>query len=269
MNNFENELLEWSLNGEPDEKRLKAEYIIRSLYDKKFVGAPFKLDLRGLGLKSLPECIAALPHIKTVDLSDNALTSLPYSFATLVDVEELDLSSNNFEAVPWQLRNMRALKSLGLSDNRIESIGDEFTRCESLCWLLLNNCGISRIDDDAFSTLGNLTRLDLAYNNIVDLPTRTTGLYKLEYLRLNNNKIERMPDNYANLQSLLVMSLHNNPIDNLDHWFKDPPPRLRDVTLGNSLGNAYADYIVRMRQAGKPVHEYLTYNGGRYVSCSA
>ena len=52
------------------------------------------LDLRSLGLTSLPPEISALTQLQTLNLNNNQLTSLPPEISALTQLRQLNLAGN-------------------------------------------------------------------------------------------------------------------------------------------------------------------------------
>jgi hypothetical protein len=71
------------------------------------LGEPVALSLAGLGLKTLPPCIAELDTLEVLDLSNNRLTHVPAWLAALPRLRKLNLAHNRIKsleplyATPW------------------------------------------------------------------------------------------------------------------------------------------------------------------------
>lgn len=63
-----------------------------------------------------------------------------------------------------------------------------------------------------FTTLIQLTRLDLSKNNLTILPDDFGKLKNLRHLDLYNNKLEHVPISFGNLKSLKYLDLKGNPL---------------------------------------------------------
>lgn len=64
------------------------------------------LNLRGLGLKTLPDCIDKLPKLKTLILNKNHLSELPESVGQLKLLERLELCNNELTRLPESVKNI-------------------------------------------------------------------------------------------------------------------------------------------------------------------
>ncbi len=76
-----------------------------------------KLDLRGLGLKTLPPEIGQLTALTTLDLQRNQLTTLPPEIGQLTALTELQLYQNQLTTLPPEICQLKRLKILYLHDN--------------------------------------------------------------------------------------------------------------------------------------------------------
>ena len=75
------------------------------------------LDLSFFWLRSLPDAIFRIPHLKTLNLYGNHLTS--FSLSHMKNLVSLDLSCNNLTS--FSLSHMENLASLNLYDNKLDT----------------------------------------------------------------------------------------------------------------------------------------------------
>lgn len=142
-----------------------------------------ELVLSNLELTELPETIAALTQLQTLDLRRNQLTELPEAIAALTQLQTLNLSYNQLtlEALAdlWKsLSKLTQLRGLYIWGNKLVSIPEEF--CQ----------------------LRQLKELHIAGNQITSLPERIGELYSLQVLNLQDNELSSLPDSLRNLQNL-------------------------------------------------------------------
>lgn len=109
-----------------------------------------------------------LPHLESLDLSENRITSL---------------YSNSFESC-------QSLKSINLTANDLTAFQQIIAHLSNLLELDLSYNKVTHSD---FSLLPNLTRLYLPFNDIVSLPALPTGLKVLD---LRGNLIGTIGENY-------------------------------------------------------------------------
>ena len=88
-----------------------------------------------------------LTKLRWLRLSENALSSLPDSTAKLSSLVHLDLSHNKFAEIPEVLMDVASLASLIMQHNEIRNISD------AMCGFTLRLC-----------------KLDVRFNEIVDIP---------------------------------------------------------------------------------------------------
>ncbi|XP_059012420.1 toll-like receptor 8 isoform X1 [Mustela lutreola] len=192
---------------------------------------------------------SAVPHIKYLDLTnnrldfddDNALSDLP-------ELEVLDLSYNahyfRIAGVTHRLgfiQNLTQLKVLNLSHNGIYTLTEQDLRSMSLEELIFRGNHLDILwnaEGDKywkiFTSLRNLTRLDLSLNNLhlipneafLNLPQSLTQLY------INNNMLNFF--NWTLLQHfphLHLLDLSGNRLSSLTNSLSKFTPSLRTLLL--------------------------------------
>nr|XP_043625435.1 receptor-like protein 9DC3 [Erigeron canadensis] len=156
------------------------------------------LDLHGTGLQgklpynmvgSLPESLANLTHLITLDLSYNMLSgTLPSWLFTFPSLENIYLDNNMFTGgLPSNWLYLQSLRTLTLSGNQFDG---EVNQGSTI--------------PPSFTQLINLSVLDLSYNKFIgiwDLDTLFSSIPKLIYLQLSYSGLSVMSNNsnwYAN-----------------------------------------------------------------------
>ena len=77
------------------------------------------LDLSYNQLTALPEWLGQLPKLQRLVLSENQLSGLPESIDRLTQLEELELDGNRLKALPQSIRRLRSLTRLCLNENEM------------------------------------------------------------------------------------------------------------------------------------------------------
>jgi len=88
-------------------------------------GSIINLNLKNLGLHSLPKSIANLENLRSLNLSKNHLTSLPDYIAQMMKLRDVYLIDNEFELFPNELLNL-SLRILFMNSNKLQQIPLEF-----------------------------------------------------------------------------------------------------------------------------------------------
>lgn len=120
-----------------------------------------------LNLKSLPESIGYLKHLKGLYGFRNNLSSLPQSIGKLKNLYAIDFGNNLLTSIPETICTLPILQYLHLGHNNLTS--------------LPNNIG----------NLTQLMALELNDNKLTSLPKSIINLQQLEELRLWGNSIPK------------------------------------------------------------------------------
>ncbi|XP_076954851.1 receptor protein kinase-like protein At4g34220 [Bidens hawaiensis] len=140
-------------------------------------------------LGSVPQDLAMLPHLRSLDLSNNSLNgSLPPSIFNCSELESLVLSSNVISGeFPVVVTGLKSLKLLNLSDNAFAGkLPEGLASLKNLTKVSLKNNYFSGGVPGGFD---NLEYLDLSYNLFNETLPDDFGGERLRYLNLSNNKI--------------------------------------------------------------------------------
>lgn len=125
-----------------------------------------KLELFALDqLKSLPDCIGQLSHLRMLNLCANGLESIPESIGKLRNLQYLNLDSNHLRSLPQNFGQLNRLEWLELGQNNLEKL------------------------PKSIGQLANLRYLNLSHNQLKDLPASLYKLKNLTELHLEGNNI--------------------------------------------------------------------------------
>ncbi|KAG7813783.1 hypothetical protein KL921_000057 [Ogataea angusta] len=127
----------------------------------------------------------------------------------LPTIDQIPTSSNphEFSKIHWRL-----LKHLSLTENKITRISEEaFTNLENLSSLDLSYNNLTEIPHSALAKLRNLKSLNLSYNKLVSTKTFPKTLNKLTILNLRGNLLSNL-DTLENATSLEKIDLRQNKL---------------------------------------------------------
>ncbi|ESO91419.1 hypothetical protein LOTGIDRAFT_228841 [Lottia gigantea] len=97
------------------------------------------LDLSNNALEYLPESFGLLFHLQTLMLQRNKLKDLPESFVHLVKLEKIDLSHNQLKDLPEDFGKMEKLSKLNVSHNKLRVLPVSLGGCETLTLILASD----------------------------------------------------------------------------------------------------------------------------------
>ncbi|XP_039484172.1 leucine-rich repeats and immunoglobulin-like domains protein 3 [Drosophila santomea] len=208
------------------------------------------------------EALAALPLLRTLDLSRNQLHSIElnsfpkpnslvhlilsfneitnvneHSFAALNNLTDLELNNNRLSTLPIRVfKNLNRLKKLALNFNQLEINWSTFRGLESMKNLQLKSNKIRALQDGVFYVMHNIETIDLAMNQISSLSRQGLfNLTKLRHLNLSYNAISRIEvDTWEFTQSLEVLDLSNNAINEFKPQHLDCLHRLKTLNLAHN-----------------------------------
>ena len=172
------------------------------------------LNLRSLGLHSIPTEIVQLTQLKCVYLDNNLLQALPKDFTKLSHLQELYLRDNCLKSLPLEILQLTQLRRLSLADNELRSLPKDFGKLTRLQELYLDINQLQALPK-TFGKLTELRELYLSCNPLRALPQDFVQLTKLESLHLRDCQLSALPQNFAILSKLQVVSLAENDIQTL------------------------------------------------------
>lgn len=192
----------------------------------------FGLEIAYLDLSNIPESSglqltdrifakAGLKRVSSITLANSTLKVIHVNaFYGLHHLTQLNLSGNHLTRLePDTFANNTHLERLSLSKNPLETSAykEYFLNIPSLQELDLSGCSLSHLLPTMFSKLTTVTYINLASNNITDLPKATFApLLELEHLDLSSNKLSQLkPDVFEDNLEMVSLKMRNNPLSSL------------------------------------------------------
>ena len=164
-------------------------------------------------LTSLPEDLALLTGLRTLELAHNQLHSLPdNALAELASLKLLDISSNQlreFGTVRGSLRGLCALVKVDLSRNALQCLGPELAHLSALAELNVSGNALRELPAELCACVG-LRTLQASDNQLVALPAAFGRLVCLEELECGQNQLVELPASIGECIALgRIDSRHN------------------------------------------------------------
>ncbi|XP_043929291.1 tsukushi [Protopterus annectens] len=198
------------------------------------------LDLSHNSLQSLQDGSFSNPSLEDIDISNNRLQEINLNiFMPKIHGKpiNIDLSNNEIRSVVNGLNeNIPFIQGFNLSGNRLTSVPN--LKGFLLRYLSLDNNPITKIEENAFSGMVELTHLSLA-----NLPTLTeiasnsfSGLSALQVLDLSGNpQLKALyAEVFSGLLSLQELNLSNTAVNMLPQNILQYLPSVKTITLGNN-----------------------------------
>ncbi|NMX64531.1 protein kinase [Pseudomonas sp. WS 5079] len=189
------------------------------------------LNLSGNALRSLPDDLHRLPHLRVLFCSDNAFTELPVCLGQCQQLSMVGFKANQIEQVPAAALPPQ-LRWLILTDNRIRQL------------------------PDALGERPLLQKLMLAGNRLEQLPASLAQCHNLELLRIASNRLTQLPHWLLTLPRLTWLAYAGNPVESaVDVATDDATPNIpwAELELGQVLGEG-ASGVIR-KALRKPSNE--------------
>ncbi|MFL9989004.1 NEL-type E3 ubiquitin ligase domain-containing protein [Paraburkholderia sediminicola] len=232
-----------------------------------------KLDLSGLGLTSLPDCLHLIHRVTNLSLSRNRLRALPECLGSLRNLELLDLSYNSLEQLPPNTGQLEDLAVLNLRGNRLRELPQEWVQIGSRVVERQRSkldrararvkTGTAGADDEASAGSQTSSSSSLARQPNIIGPAVV--------IRIGENNLP--PESVANLKAVCPEHVHLEVPDlaqEIRAWF-DAADRGDYPPVADSVANdmMVAAFFVRLRNVGdlKPIGAHASYNEFAHRVC--
>jgi hypothetical protein len=163
-------------------------------------------------LSELPESLAELTQLRSLNLSGNQLTELPEWLGKLTQLQLLDLGENELSALSDSLRQLTYLRELNLVRNKIVHLPEYMIHFKQLQKLYLTGNPMVKIPD-WLGQLSSLRDVTLGKTGLISVPDELGSLSQLKELYLHDNRIQSLPSSIGGLDSLTHLDLSGNPLN--------------------------------------------------------
>ncbi|KAG9248400.1 hypothetical protein BJ878DRAFT_476556 [Calycina marina] len=181
------------------------------------------------------EVISQVISLRDLNLAGNVLAGvLPESLAKLINLETLDVQRNAITELPSVVRRLSRLKVLNLTENRLMSLPFEGLQHLPLIQLMAprNNLSGTLIDDTVVE-LPRLQVLDITANSLTSISTSERLLLSsLHQLVCSSNRLKDLPE-MSSWDSLLTLTAEDNQLSVIPSGFV----RLKKLKTANFSNN--------------------------------
>jgi hypothetical protein len=146
------------------------------LVDRANLDTTYSTSTQQLKSNKIPDSVFRMTKLRHLaingmdcDYGDNkncwGISEIPAGIKNLKDLTTLRLTVDAIASIPIELTELKNLKLFDLSDNAGLTSFDNIARCQSLEYLYLYGCGLTKLPDN-IADLKNLKELGLLGNNL-------------------------------------------------------------------------------------------------------
>jgi len=170
----------------------------------------YKINLKDITVKNLPEQITRFSNLNSLDIFRTELEYLPDNFKNLANLDTLYFTHSNLKEIPSDIGKLTKLTYLHLHSNNLTSIPKEIETLKNLEVFSVSENNIDSFSVN-FEELVKLEALSLRDNNIRYLPKSIGSISNLKRLNIEDNLIIELPNEIKNL-NLTSFNYNNNNI---------------------------------------------------------
>ncbi|XP_047080188.1 disease resistance protein Pik-1-like [Lolium rigidum] len=162
------------------------------------------LEFGTVEVEQLPDEVWHLQNLKTLDVRSTGITELPSEVGKLQNLETLDVSSTSITELPSEVGKLQNLKTLDLSSTGITELPSEIGQLQQLKSLFLAGIELTKLPSE-IRKLQHLETLDLSGTDIQELPGGIGELRSLERLLMNRSLVRKVPKEIRRLKKLKIL----------------------------------------------------------------
>lgn len=175
-----------------------------------------ELNLKGLGMRRLPEVFYSFDSLTKVDIRDNQITVLK-DVSRWTKLEFFFASNNRLTALPSGIHNWICIRYVDLANNALTHLPAEISKWEALSFLNVHHNFLRIIP----SVVGdfNLGHFDASDNQLEVLPIDIRDWRDITHFDVSRNRLKSFPNvilDWSRKNSTLKFNVTGNHLGKLD-----------------------------------------------------
>jgi len=193
------------------------------------------LNLEANRITAISEKVGNLYNLRTLSLRGNRLKMVPESFISLTDLVEIDISQNELNVLQKHIVLLPCISVIDCSHNKLKTIAPTIKYCTTLTRLIINHNKLWTIPYSEMLFCQKLVYLDLDHNSFTELDPSIMFFTTIQSLMLAGNPLESLPIQFVLLSNITVLDLTGCPLI-------CPPPAV--IAAGKEITREYLNRIV-------------------------
>lgn len=211
-----------------------------------------QLNLENNNLSTLPDALATLPNLDTLNIRGNPIRTLStaVTFSLSRSVKYLSISLNMFSSWPRELQYFRLLASLAIDGFQLQRLPlNAFTGFEStLTDLEISHSRLDRIPSVVchLQTLGHLSYTSNPETKSPIFEPCSRNITSVYFLNIKNNNLTHFPDILNTFVSLDYLDVSENQIRTIDTSLVSYGNTITHLNLSSNYLNRVPSAITRL-----------------------
>ena len=198
-----------------------------------------ELDLSYNQLSMVPALVKYNSSLTRLDLSFNRISSIPSELYQCFSLQRLFLQNNQLDQLPGKMgdgisQRLNEFVELDISHNLLKGLDDRLALFSSMKVLKANDNLIEEMSEGGIAGATNLQHLDLARNQLHQLPEKFSNCKNLQHLNLEQNRLTSVPMSMSTMRNLTHLYMRDNDIADAPHQVFGMTLSMRHIDLSHN-----------------------------------